>query len=380
MRVTNIEYVKILIAPDKFKDSLTADEVCQALYEGLMNFDDKLDIVLCPMADGGDGSISVVKNYIDLVEKTMIINDPLMRPISASYYYHEDIAYIEMARASGLTLLDRGERNPMITTSYGTGQLLFDAVKSGYKRILLFLGGSATHDLGIGLLAALGYRFMDIDNNELIPIGENLNSIYSIDDRHMNIDIGSVNIELVTDVISPLLGDKGASFQFAKQKGSSELDLDYLEEGAIIASRVMNDFRVINNNSPIDVASPGAGAAGGVGYGCMALLNARISSGTDYFTLLSDLESKIEVSDLIITGEGKIDDSSIEGKVISGICRLASEYKKPIFGICGILEGNKYTNLNMENVITISEFSESNDDAIKNAYSYLVSIAKLLLE
>jgi glycerate kinase len=175
--------MKIVLAPDKFKDSLSAIEVCDNLIEGLSNKNSNYDYISCPMADGGEGSLEILKYYLDLEPIDLIVNDPLFRPVKSTYYVSKNTAFIEMSSASGLVLLNPSDRNPMFTSSIGTGELIQDAINRGFKNINLFIGGSATNDGAIGIAHALGYRFYDTLGNLLSPVGKNLIKIDTIDSR-----------------------------------------------------------------------------------------------------------------------------------------------------------------------------------------------------
>lgn len=360
--------MKILIACDKFKDSLSAVKVCNALAEGLKN-NPAINIVICPMADGGDGSLETLNHYLNLKPIKLTVNDPLFRPIKSTYYSFKKVAYIEMASASGLVLLKKQERDCMITTSFGTGQLIADAVKKGATTINLFIGGSATNDGGIGIAAALGYRFYDASGNILLPIGKNLSLINHIDNREVFFNVKEVLIRVVCDVNNPFHGNNGAAYIYASQKGAGPSEIAQLNQGLINLSS-----KLIEHGFPDIADISGSGAAGGVGGGAMAFLGAQLVSGVQNFTEITQLDSLIQDCDLVITGEGKLDAQTQHGKVISGVCHLAKQHNKSVIAVCGDAEIAISKKLGLQKVYTISDRVNCFEDSIEKAEEYLVAI------
>lgn len=362
--------MKILIAPDKFKGSLSAAAVCLALTKGLKSAYPNGNIISKPMADGGDGSLAVLDYYFDLKTITKTVQDPLGRPIAASYKMQNQTAYIEMATASGLVLLKPEERNCMNTTSYGTGELIADALKKGAKEIYLFIGGSATNDGGIGMAEALGYRFYDVDGNQLAPIGKNLAKIHDIDSSSLCFNSKEVAIKVICDVNNPLYGKNGAAYIYAAQKGASPEDIIQLDNGLKNLGYLFNAYGFESA-----VKTPGAGAAGGLGGGAMAFLDAQLQSGIQTFLEITNLEKDLKNCDLVITGEGKLDQQTEQGKVISGVCDLAKKHKKRVIAVCGDADLPIAESLSIEKVYTVRSRSESHDDAMQNATAKLEQIA-----
>ena len=209
---------------DKFKGSLSATQVCDAIVNGIKINNDKHEIISCPMADGGEGSIDIINNYLSLMPVELIVNDPLFRPIKSTYYISDTTAYIEMSSASGLTLLKKEEQNCMYTSSYGTGELIKDAINKGLTTINLYIGGSATNDGGIGIASALGFEFYDKFKKLLNPIGKNLVSIDYIDVGKIKFNFKKININVICDVDNPLFGKNGAAFVYASQKGAGSFE------------------------------------------------------------------------------------------------------------------------------------------------------------
>jgi glycerate kinase len=361
--------MKILIAPDKFKGSLSAFQVCGAITRGININKSKHEIVSCPMADGGEGSIDIINNYLSLSPIELIVNDPLFRPIKSTYYFSDLTAYIEMSSASGLNLLKKEEQNCMNTSSFGTGELIKDAITKGFKTINLYIGGSATNDAGIGIASALGFQFYDKSKRLLSPIGKNLVLIESINMSEVSFNFNNIDINVICDVNNPLHGKNGAAFIYAKQKGADLIEIEELDKGLVNLQS-----KLVKHSFPNIANIPGSGAAGGVGGGMIAFLGAKLISGIQNLIEITQLENIVKDCDLIITGEGKIDDQTEKGKVISGVSNLARKYKKPIIAVCGDEDKNASKKLGLKKVYTILERSNSINDAIVNAEKYLIEI------
>ncbi len=322
--------MKILLAPDSFKDSLSANEVCEALKRGILKALPQAQIVSLPMADGGEGTLETLVGSQKGRTVTSLVNDPLGRPIEAAYGMVGSTAIIEMARASGLELLKPEERNPLKTSTYGTGQLILDALNQGCRHFIIGIGGSATNDGGAGMLQALGVRFLGGDGNEIQVEGGNLDDIARIDNSNLDSRIVQSKIRVACDVTNPLLGENGASHVFAAQKGADKSMIETLEMG--LANFSEKTRQIVGQDFSL---MPGAGAAGGIGFGLMAYLGAQLRSGFEIVSEWVGLEEEIQKSDLIITGEGKIDEQSRYGKVPSGVAQLAKKHGKPVICIAG---------------------------------------------
>lgn len=366
--------MKVLIAPDKFKGSLSAYDVCLALEEGLKKRQSNITVNTCPLADGGDGSLAVLEHYLDLKTMTKTVQGPLGRPIQAAYKMAKTTAYIELSAASGLVLLKPSERNCMDTSTFGTGQLIADALENGATKICLFIGGSATNDGAMGIARALGYRFYDTFGKLLKPIGKNLLLIDKIDDSQLIFDPQEVLVQVICDVTNPLFGENGAAYVYAAQKGANPSEIIHLDRGlANLAARlVAHDF-------PSIVDIPGAGAAGGVGGGCMAFLDAQLVSGITTFIKLTQLEQHIAACDLVITGEGKLDAQTEQGKVVSGVAALAKKHGKPLVVVCGTAEEGVAQQLGISEIYTILNRSISVEEAMEKAAEKLMEIGEGIL-
>ena len=283
------------------------------------------------MADGGDGTIAVVGHYLNGTTRSIQVQDPLFRPIEASYLLSEDatVAFIEMAEASGHHLLKTEELNCLKTSTIGTGQLLKDAIAQGAKTIYLGIGGSATNDGGIGVAQALGYQFLDKAGNELSPIGEHLTKIETIKPPKKNI-LEGITIKVACDVTNPFYGQNGAAFVYAKQKGANKEAIEVLDKG------LQNLAEGIADVFQIDVQQlKGSGAAGGLGGGAIAFLGAELVSGIDLIKELADFEENIKGATWLLTGEGNLDSQTLSGKTIGGVVTSASAQNIPVAAFCG---------------------------------------------
>lgn len=323
--------MRILIACDSFKDALPADEVCRAIAKGLLrNGQHGLCLREMPLSDGGEGVLEALRRTLSLTPVSLTVTDPLFRPVTASYGISADgqTALVELAEASGLQRLAIAERNPLITSTYGTGQLLADARLRGVKRALLAIGGSATNDAGIGVAAALGWQFLNASGKAVQPVGGALISVARIvPPARMPFEY----VNVLCDVTNPLYGPNGAAFVYGPQKGASAQDIDRLDAGLRHLALLVEQQLGCK-----DLASvPGAGAAGGVGFGALAFMNATLKRGIDTVLDLVRFEDVARESDLIITGEGCLDDQSGQGKLIQGVCSRAG--KVPVIALCGTL-------------------------------------------
>lgn len=326
--------MKIVIAPDSFKESLTASEVCDAIETGFATVFKEADIIKIPMADGGEGTAAALKETLSGEWQRIIAHDPLMRPIEASYVLlPNQTAIIEMASCAGLHLLTQSERNPGVTTTYGVGEMLLDAIDKGAKHIILGIGGSATNDAGTGMLKALGYRFLDAQHHELVQGGKALAALAFIDNHAVNDKIADISITVACDVTNPLCGQLGASHVYAPQKGATLGDI-------VILDNALNHFANIarRQNFPDNRNEAGAGAAGGLGFALMTFLSATLTGGFQLISEFSNLEQMIQQADLVITGEGKMDFQTSMGKVASGVLSLAKAVNVPVIAICGVVD------------------------------------------
>ncbi len=364
--------MKFVIAPDKFKGSLTGFEFCNAVAEGLLMVFKDAEILKMPLADGGDGTMEVVRHYIKGEKVSVTVNDPLFRPIEASYLYSEStkIAYIEMAEASGLKLLKEPERNCMHTTTLGTGELIMDALEKGAREIILGIGGSATNDGGMGMANALGYRFLDDDGQELEPIGSNLLAVREIEDSRRNPKLNGVDVKVACDVTNPIYGENGAAFVYAAQKGASKNEIGFLDQG-------LNNFtKIIDRQYNVDLQEVGgAGAAGGVGGGALIFLNGDLISGIDLIKELAGFDNVIEGADWIITGEGRLDGQTLSGKTIDGVIASATLKHIPVAALCGSVSIDiaQQRSFGLAYVVSIVRGIANLQEAMDKSYGNLVN-------
>ncbi|MEO9510922.1 MAG: glycerate kinase [Flavobacteriaceae bacterium] len=324
--------MKFVIAPDKFKGSLSGMEFCEAVAAGIKMIFPNALILEKPLADGGDGTLEVVRRYLNASEVYVTVNDPLVRKIKAKYLLSEDkrTAYIEMSEASGYKLLTKAEMNCMYTTSMGTGELIADALEKGAKTIILGIGGSATNDGGMGMATALGYRFLDKNGNEIKPEGKNLGYVNKIDTKEVNEKLSQVEFKIACDVTNPFYGEDGAAKIYGPQKGASLDEVELLDRGLVHFASVIQD------TFGIDVQKiSGAGAAGGMGGGTKVFLDAELTSGIDLVMEMANFDQDVCGADWIITGEGQLDHQTLSGKTIIGVLKSAKAKKIPVAAFCG---------------------------------------------
>ncbi len=323
--------MKVLVAVDSFKGSLSSKEACIAISEGIYKVNPSANVDILPLADGGEGTVDAV-SCIDGCETIAIDTfDALMRPVKARYCILGDTAIMEMASASGITLLMKDELNPKITTTYGCGILIKDALQRGISKIILGIGGSATNDGGAGALCALGAKLLDKSLKELPLGGAALLSLHTIDMSGFDKRIHAAKIKVACDVTATLCGKNGATKVFAKQKGADKKDILLLEEALLNYGKILKDTFMV----PVfDIE--GGGAAGGLGAMLCVCCGAVLLPGLELIAGLLKLEEKIRVSDIVITGEGKTDASTLLGKLPISVMRLAKSYQKP----CILLSGD----------------------------------------
>ena len=326
--------MKIVIAPDSYKESLSASEVAQAIEKGFREIFPDAQYVSVPVADGGEGTVEAMIAATKGTQLTAQVTGPLGESVDANWGISGDgkTAFIEMAAASGLALVPPALRNPLVTTSRGTGELILHALEQGARNIIIGIGGSATNDGGAGMVQALGAKLCDANGTEIGNGGGSLMSLNSIDTSALDPRLKACTIRVACDVTNPLTGNTGASRIFGPQKGATEamiLELD----------RNLDHFAdVIKQSLRIDVKQvPGSGAAGGMGAALMAFLGAELRSGIEIVTQALNLEEHIHDCTLVVTGEGRIDSQSIHGKVPVGVAQVAKKYHKPVIGIAGSL-------------------------------------------
>lgn len=357
--------MKIVIAPDSFKESMTAEECCNFIKKGLSKVLPKVEYVTVPMADGGEGTASALISSTNGEFFSETVLNPLGKEIISSFGILGDkkTAIIEMAAASGLELIPSSERNPMITTTYGTGQLIKAALDKNISTILIGLGGSATNDGGAGMIQALGGRLLDENNQEIGFGGGELFKLKKIDLSNLDERLKNTKIIVACDVENPLTGVNGASYTFGKQKGATDEMIEILDKN------LSHFSEIIKKELSIDVKNiPGAGAAGGLGAGLIGFLSGELKKGIDIVIEYSNLESKLKNADFIITGEGSIDGQTRFGKTPFGVAKLGKKYNIPVIALAGNVGKDidilyKY---GFTSIFPILTRVESLEDAIKN--------------
>ncbi|EST51829.1 glycerate kinase [Brevibacillus panacihumi W25] len=343
--------MRVVVAPDSFKGSISARDLCAAARRGIHAVDPEIEVIELPLADGGEGTVENMVYSTKGQTRLVQVNDPLGRPIRAVYGILGDDAtvIIEMAQASGLPLLRPDERNPLITSSFGTGELIVHALNEGYRKFIIGLGGSATNDGGVGMLKALGASFYDQDDVLLPKGGASLEKLSYMDLSGLDKRLQESTFTIASDVNNPLCGANGASAVFGPQKGATPEMVQRLD---MALSRFAD---VVEKQLGVDVRHlPGSGAAGGMGAGLLAFLHAEFKSGIELVMDAIQFEQNIQAADLIITGEGKLDEQTMAGKVIAGVCKKAKPYQIPTIAICG---GMELTSEQMDEIGLLAGFS-----------------------
>jgi glycerate kinase len=375
---------KIVIASDSFKGSLSSAEVASAIERGIRKILPRCKVVSLPVADGGEGTVEAMIAATNGKQVKCNVHDPLMNIIEAQYGILGDnkTAIIEMSAASGLPLVPLEKRNPMETTTYGTGELIKDAIAKGCTHLLIGIGGSATNDAGTGMLQALGFRFRDKDGEELKQGGKILEHISNIDYSQVNKQILDSTYTIACDVTNPFSGMKGAAYVFAPQKGADATMAEKLDKG------LKNFASVIQTTLHKDIENiAGAGAAGGMGGAFVAFLNAELKPGVDMVLNTLDFDKQIEDADLIITGEGKLDKQTAMGKTPMGVLNAGKKQDIPVVAIGGLVEDKEILEaLGFDAVLPIlshpvplarameKEFAQEN--IIRTIETYLISAEK----
>jgi glycerate kinase len=377
MRKLVEDKLNVLVAPNSMKGSMKALEFAEIIEKAFLDFNpEKFNIIKIPIADGGDGTLEVLIQALGLKIRSTKVADPLGRSVDSWFAVGNEIAAIEMAEASGMKLLKNNELNPMLTSSFGTGQLIREAINYGSKNILLGIGGSATVDGGMGLLQALGVRFYDRFGNVLNGNGRNMIRIDKIDTSGL-IKMQGIKMHIITDVENQLLGENGAARMFGPQKGADNQMIEHLESGLENFAKTL-----IQSNGFDTTVLKGGGAAGGVAIGLVALCNAEMLNGADYIFELLKINEKIDWATHIITGEGKLDRQSFYNKAPLHLALKSKEKNRPAYAIVGVNDCGpqdvfcKVFQLTNENI--------SVHEAIKNAreliYKNAAALAQFIME
>ena len=376
------QIMKILIAIDSFKGSLSSKEAGEAIKSGILRVVPDADVVISPLADGGEGTVETLVDALGGSLETVRVKGPLFQEVKAHYgilsesekfqaeiksdthretlpedpskahseapsetdsqYSPEDgkLAVMEMSQASGITLLSPEKRNPLKTSSYGVGQMILDAYYKGCRRFLIGIGGSATNDGGIGMLSALGFRFTKENGEEILPIGEGLKDLAGIENASVPEGLLQCSFQIACDVENPLYGENGSSLIFGFQKGGNKEMLSQMDLWMKHYSELVKEYNPAANSE-----APGSGAAGGLGFAFRSFLQGELKSGVSLILEETKLSEKMQGADLVITGEGRLDEQSAMGKAPIGVAKLAKEQGIPVIAFAGaVTEGAKACN------------------------------------
>ena len=348
--------MKILIAMDSFKGSLTSRQAGNAARDGILRACPDADVRVLPLADGGEGTLEAIAQFIEAEAISCRVQGPLGDPVDSYYLgdHKTSTAYVEMAKASGITLVPDGMADVFHASTYGTGELIRDAIDSGFQRIVVFLGGSATNDGGMGMLSALGARFLDRYCNPVPCCAAGLTDLYSIDTS--GLAGKDITFIAATDVTNPLCGRNGASHVYGPQKGATFEMAETMDGG------LMNMAKIAGADPDI----PGSGAAGGMGFALMHFLGASIESGADMVAKITGLEEAVQDCDIVITGEGRMDSQTINGKAPYRVMKIAAKHGRKTIGVCGITgEGwEKCLKAGFDKIIPLIEPSMEKNSAI----------------
>jgi glycerate kinase len=367
-----------VIAPDKFKGSLTAAEVAAAVAEGLVRADSSVEVRIIPVADGGDGTVDAAVSA-GFERRVATVRGPLGAPTEAAFAVSNHTAVVELSEASGLRRLPPGVFDPLRSSTYGTGEVIRAALDAGARTLVLGVGGSASTDGGAGLLAALGARFLDASGTELEPCGAALTELASVDLSGLDGRIAQTEVILATDVDNPLLGTFGAAAVYGPQKGAAPEDVLALETGLGRLVDVLT--KQLGERAVAAAAQPGAGAAGGVGYGAIVGLGATVRPGIELMLELLGVEQALRGAKLVITGEGSLDEQSLHGKAPVGVARLAALHGVPVVAVCGrlTLTKDQLRQAGIRDAFALTELEPDPQRSMADAARLLETLAPSLL-
>lgn len=327
--------MRVIVAPDSYKGSISAKDICMAAEKGIKNVIPDAEVLSLPLADGGEGTMENLVFASGGARRSVYVTGPMGEKIEAAYGVMGDkeTVIIEMAQASGLPLVREGRKNPMKTTSYGTGELIAHALNAGYRKFIVGLGGSATNDGGLGMLQALGMKFYGKDNDEVTNDGTGLTRLAAYDETGLDSRIKDSTFIIASDVTNKLCGPEGAAAIFGPQKGATPDMVKKLDHGLSRFSDIVEQKTNINMKK-----LTGGGAAGGMGASMIVFLNAEVRPGISIMMDETNFEEKMKTADLVITGEGKLDGQTLSGKVIKGVCSAAAKHNVPIIALCGMVD------------------------------------------
>lgn len=377
--------MKVVVAIDSLKGSLTSLEAGEAIQEGILCAISDAEVIVRPLADGGEGTVEALTRGMNGRYEKITVTDPLGRPTDAVYGILEDLhtAIIEMSAAAGITLIDAKDRNPMNTTTYGVGEMIRDAIGKGCRHFFIGIGGSATNDGGIGMLQALGYGMLDTEGKQVSLGAKGLAELVSITDEDVLPELKKCTFQIACDVKNPLCGEKGCSAVFGPQKGATpdmitQMD-SWLGKYALLTA---------NRYKKADSQYPGTGAAGGMGFAFLSYMNAELRSGVQIVLEETKLEEYVKDADIVVTGEGCLDGQSVMGKAPIGVAALAKKHHKKVIAFAGcVTEDAKVCNQNgidaffpiLRNVVTREEAMDT-DNAHRNMTDTAEQVFRLIKE
>lgn len=375
--------MKILIAMDSFKGSLSSVKTGNAVKDAILRLDNNANVIVKPLADGGEGTVEALASGFDSEIIELTVKNPLLKPVKAKYCIlkETDTAVIEMASASGITLISADERNPLVTTTYGVGELIKDAIKRGCRRFIVGIGGSATNDGGTGMLTALGFEFLDKYNNPIAFGAIGLKDLFKIKTDNVIPELKECIFNIACDVTNPLCGENGCSAVFAPQKGATPEMIDnmdiWLKNYAQIAKKV---------STKADEDYAGAGAAGGLGFAFLSFTSSALRSGIEIVLEETKIENDVKDADIVVTGEGRLDSQTVMGKAPIGVAKLAKKYGKTVIAFSGcVTEDAEVCNEHgidayfpiIRGVTTLEEALNS-DNAYKNLTATAYQVFRLI--
>lgn len=376
--------LRIVVAIDSFKGSLSSLQAGNAVKEAIRRLDGNAEVLVKPLADGGEGTVEALSETSNSEMVELKVNGPLLKSVVAKYCILKDTntAVIEIAAASGITLISLDERNPLETTTYGVGELIKDAIKKGCRRFIVGIGGSATNDGGVGMLTALGYEFLDENNNPIALGAKGLKDLHKIKTDNVLPELKECQFNIACDVTNPLCGEKGCSAVYGPQKGATpemirDMDgwlLEYAEKAKVVSSKVNKDYA-------------GTGAAGGLGFAFLSFTNAVLKSGIQIVLEETNMENDIQNADIVVTGEGRLDSQTVMGKAPIGVAKLAKKYGKKVIAFSGcVTDDAEICNSHgidaffpvLRGVTTLEEALETNN-AYKNLSATAYQVFRLLI-
>lgn len=370
---------RVIVIPDSFKGTMSSSEVCRTMESAIHEINSAIEVITIPVADGGEGSVEAFLKALRGEKVYCKVTGPFFEEMEAFYgRLEQDTAVVEMAACSGLPLVE-GREDPMLTTTYGVGELMLDAIEKGAKKLIVGLGGSCTNDGGVGAAAALGARFYNTEGETFIPTGGTLKDIVRIDIETCREKLKGIEIITMCDIDNPLYGKQGAAYIFGPQKGADEKMVEVLDNG------LRHLQEVIQNSLKIDVSVlKGAGAAGGMGAGMVAFLGSKLQMGIETVLDVVGFEELLEGTDLVFTGEGKIDAQSLSGKVVMGVAKRAQSKGVPVMVLVGAI-GEGIEPIYDEGVTAIFSinrapipFEEARYQSVENLYFMMKNVMKVI--